>query len=63
METTEKRTVDPFLKTVYQLAMHEAGQLTSDELRVSLQETVPLMKAALDAQEQPEQDEPPQPQY
>ena len=41
---------DPFQLTIYQLALHEAGQLTSDELRITLNETVPAMKAALDAQ-------------
>lgn len=62
MEPTEKTTVDPFQKTIYQLALHEAGQLTSDELRIALKETVPLMKAALEPP--PETDEPtPAPAY
>lgn len=52
-------TTDPFQQTIYQLALHEAGQLTSDELRITLQETVPLMKTALDEANQPEEQAPP----
>ena len=46
--------MDPFQQTIYQLALHEAGQLTSDELRTTLKETVPLMKAALEPPPEPE---------
>lgn len=54
---------DPFHTTIYELALHEAGQLTSDELRQTLQETVPLMKAAIDAEEEPEPSTAAPPQY
>lgn len=55
--------MDPFQQTTYQMALYEAGQLTADELRTTLKETVPLMKAALDAQEQADPSAPAGPQY
>lgn len=60
-DTTPKP--DPFQLTIYQLALHEAGQLTTDELRTTLKETVPLMKAALEPPPEPEEPEQQKPAY
>lgn len=56
-------TQDPFQLTTYQMALFEAGRLTSDELRISLTETIPQMKAVLDAQQEPEEQAPAAPAY
>lgn len=54
---------DPFQLTVYQLALHTAGQLTTDELRSTLKDTVPEMKAALEPPPEPEEPAPTASQY
>lgn len=54
--------MDPFQLTTYQMAMYESGQLTQDELRITLRETIPEMKAVLYPPEG-EPAPPPPPQY
>lgn len=54
---------DPFQLTVYQLALATTGQLSSDELRITLKDTVPAMKAALEPPAETEPPAPPAPAY
>lgn len=55
--------MDPFQQTTYEMALYEAGQLTADELRTTLKQTLPAMKAVLDAEAQPDPGAPAAPQY